>query len=114
MDKEAIKRTATCTNDEHGIYSVRSPLFDRLLGASDIEGEAWMRFYELLDEYYEAHLDGTLVEYKKAASVLGAKGRAVNSEAQRKAAVENGKKGGRPRTKIKAKAKSLQRQSKAV
>jgi hypothetical protein len=34
---------------------------------------------------------------KSAAAQLGAKGRAVNSEAQRKAAAENGKKGGRPK-----------------
>ena len=97
MNKDAIKRAAICKKGKDGIYVVTSPVFERVIGASAIEGEAWMIFYELLDEYYAAHLDGSLIEYKTAAAKLGAKGRSVNSEAQKEAARLNGAKGGRPR-----------------
>ncbi len=96
MDIDAIKRSAKCEM-EQGVYCVRSPLFERVLGASAIEGEAWMRFYELLEEYCTAHVDGTLVERHRAAVVLGTNGGASKTAAKRAASALNGKKGGRPK-----------------
>ena len=99
MNREAIVNAAKCSIDEHGIFCVESPEFERLLGSAETEGRAWEIFFELLNEYVEAERDGSLV-HTAVAKELGRKGGSVTSSAKRAAARDNGAKGGRPRNKV--------------
>jgi len=99
LDKQKIVRAAICKRGESS-FEVRSPEYDRVLGAAETEGEAWQLFFELLAEVCDAYHKNELVGHERAAAqMLGRKGGAVRTRAKAKAAVENGKKGGRPRKK---------------
>jgi hypothetical protein len=67
MNKKGITKTAICRFDpKERCYIVQSPLFDRCIGAAKTEKQAWQIFYELLDEFYIAYLEGNLFGYEKA------------------------------------------------
>lgn len=66
MNKKAIAETALCRyNADESCYVVESPIFERVLGVSDTEEEAWLLFREALDETYIAYLEGKLIGYEK-------------------------------------------------
>ncbi len=66
MNKKAIKNTAVlywCDEDE--CYLKESPLFDSVLGVGDTPEEAARTFSDLLDDAYEAYLEGRVPGYTK-------------------------------------------------
>ena len=66
MNKNGIIKTAICRFDpKEKCYIVQSPLFDRCIGAAKTKEKAWKIFYELLDEFYIAYLEGNLFGYEK-------------------------------------------------
>lgn len=67
MNKKAIAKTALCKyKDDEGIFVVQSPMFERVIGVSDTQAEAWQLFEEVLDETYIAYLEGTLVGFQSS------------------------------------------------
>lgn len=52
--------------DDEGIFVVQSPMFERVIGVSDTQAEAWQLFEEVLDETYIAYLEGTLVGFQSS------------------------------------------------
>ncbi len=66
MKKETILKTAVCRfQEDEGVFVVQSPLFDRVIGAETSEEQAWNIYHELLDEMWEAHLEGKLADHAK-------------------------------------------------
>ena len=66
MNRKAIAKTALCKFDsKQKCFVVQSPLFERCIGVAKTEAEAQHIFFELLDEYYVAYLEGKLVGYEK-------------------------------------------------
>jgi len=66
MNKKAIANTAIlywCNEDE--CYLKESPLFDSVLGVGDTPQEAEKTFSNLLDDAYEAYLEGRVPGYSK-------------------------------------------------
>ena len=96
LNREQIVQGATCQKEDD-IFAVTSTAFDNIVGAADTEGEAWQRFFEHLDDLFDAYHEGLLSGFEDPAKVLGRKGGQVKSAAKTLAAAENGKKGGRPK-----------------
>ncbi|MBX9878366.1 MAG: hypothetical protein K2Y22_07895 [Candidatus Obscuribacterales bacterium] len=66
MNKQLIARTAVCyLSSEYDEYIVESPLLDGCSGIGETEEEAHRLFSNLLDDAYEAYLEGTMAEYDK-------------------------------------------------
>lgn len=66
MNKKAIKKTAVlywCDDDQ--CYLKESPLFDSVLGVGDTPEEAERPFSDLLDDAYDAYLEGRVPGYTK-------------------------------------------------
>lgn len=66
MNRKAIKNTAVlywCDEDE--CYLKESPLFDSVLGVGETPEEAERTFSDLLDDAYEAYLEGRVPGYTK-------------------------------------------------
>lgn len=66
MNKKAIKKTAViywCEDDQ--CFLKESPLFDSVLGVGDTPEEAENAFSDLLDDAYDAYLDGRVPGYTK-------------------------------------------------
>ncbi|MBX9880281.1 MAG: hypothetical protein K2Y22_17615 [Candidatus Obscuribacterales bacterium] len=66
MNKKAIAKTAVlywCEEDE--CYLKESPLFDSVLGVGDTPQEAAKTFSDLLDDAYEAYLEGRVPGYSR-------------------------------------------------
>ncbi len=61
MNKKAIKNTMIIRwSDDDDCYIAMSPLLDSVIGAGDSEAEAWKEFSNILDDAYEAYLEGKL------------------------------------------------------
>jgi predicted RNase H-like HicB family nuclease len=61
MNKKAIKNTAvTRWSVEDDCFIVSSPLIDSVIGVGDSESEALKEFCDILDDAYEAYLEGEL------------------------------------------------------
>lgn len=66
MNRNAIASTALCKYDaQQGSFIVQSPLFERCIGAASTEEGARETFKQMLNEYYVAYLEGTLVGYSR-------------------------------------------------
>ncbi len=66
MNKQAIAKTAVCYwSQEDACYLMQSPLFDTVLGVGDTVQEAQKTFQDLLDDAYEAYLEGRVPGYGK-------------------------------------------------
>jgi hypothetical protein len=80
MNKEAIRKTAICYwSEEDKAYVVESPLFETIAGVGTTEKESRKIFDNLLDDAYEAYLEGRVPGYEKAGRT--AKGRiALNAD----------------------------------
>ncbi len=66
MNKQLIARTAVCyLSSEYNEYIVESPLLDGCSGIGETEDEAHRLFSNLLDDAYEAYLEGRVPEYDK-------------------------------------------------
>lgn len=66
MNKKAIKKTAVlywCEDDQ--CFLKESPLFDSVLGVGDTPEEAEKTFSDLLDDAYDAYLEGRVPGYTK-------------------------------------------------
>jgi hypothetical protein len=96
LNRARIVEGASCQRED-GIYAVTSSAFDNIIGAADTEGIAWQRFFEHLDDLFDAYHEGVLSGFEDPAKALGRKGGQVKSTAKALAAAENGKKGGRPK-----------------
>ncbi|MCW5821249.1 MAG: hypothetical protein KIT34_00510 [Cyanobacteria bacterium TGS_CYA1] len=61
MNKKAIKNTLIVrwSNEDH-CFIASSPLFDSVIGVGDSESEALKEFCDILDDAYEAYLEGEL------------------------------------------------------
>lgn len=61
MNRKTIKNTAIARwSNEDDCFIVSSPLIDSVIGAGDSEMEAWKEFCNILDDAYEAYLEGAL------------------------------------------------------
>ncbi len=80
MNKEAIRKTTICYwSNEDKAYVVESPLFETIAGVGATEKESRKVFDNLLDDAYEAYLEGRVPGYEKAGRP--AKGRiALNAD----------------------------------
>ena len=80
MNKGAIRKTAICYwSEEDKAYIVESPLFETIAGVGATEKESRKIFDNLLDDAYEAYLEGRVPGYEKAGRP--AKGRiALNAD----------------------------------
>lgn len=66
MNKDAIYKTAVCFWDvESECFVVRSPIFQRVIGADETPEGAWKVFSEILDDTYTAYKAGKLAGYGK-------------------------------------------------
>ena len=66
MNKEAIRKTAICYwSDEDDSYVVESPLFETIAGVGKTEKASRKIFEHLLDDAYEAYLEGRVAGYEK-------------------------------------------------
>ncbi len=67
MNKEAIRKTAICYwSKENETYVVESPLFETIAGVGRTEKASRKIFDNLLDDAYEAYLEGRVPGYEKA------------------------------------------------
>jgi len=67
MNKGTIRKTAICYwSKEDKAYVVESPLFETIAGVGKTEKESRKVFDNLLDDAYEAYLEGRVPSYEKA------------------------------------------------
>jgi predicted RNase H-like HicB family nuclease len=66
MNKVAISKTAICYwSEEDDSYVVESSLFETIAGVGDTPEDAFRVFDDLLDDAYEAYLEGRVPGYDK-------------------------------------------------
>ncbi len=67
MNKEAIRKTAICYwSEEDEAYVIVSPLFESIAGVGTTKTASMKVFNDLLDDAYEAYLEGRVPGYDKA------------------------------------------------
>ena len=66
MNKKAIRNTAICYwSEEDETFVVESPLFETIAGIGVTEEDSWKVFDNLLDDAYEAYLEGRVPGYER-------------------------------------------------
>src|SRR6516164_2602533 len=67
MNKRAIRNTSVCYwSGEDEAFVVESPLFETIAGVGGTEEDSWKVFDNLLDDAYEAYLEGRVPGYERA------------------------------------------------